>query len=446
MPGPKEHRLSNCKALAAIFVAAPLFAQYGGPALLTRGQAPAAMAASQIDFRPFLSIGGGYDTGLNGVGLDPNGKPVSVSSYSVEASGGISGLHSWKHTQVGLDYRASIRHYPGRSFYDGTDQSLLLGITHQVTRHVILSINTSAGLASHNFDQLALPQTVPFDRSTTYVPTNDFFDNRTMYFSNQTTLQVQKSTRLSYSVGVDGFITRRRSTALYGVSGAGAHSDIQYRVSRRSTIGAGYQYTHYSFNHIFSSTDLHAIVGSYANRISRSLEFSGTAGATLYETKFVQTVPVDPAIAILIGLTSVRQVTYSKKWIPSMSGRLAYTMKRGVAYINGGRSVTPGNGLFLTSTATVAGVGYTYTGLRRWSANFAATYNNSNSLGNFVGNYGSYSGTASLSRQIVRFTHGVLSFDARKYDSPDFRNYNKWSYRLQMALSFAPGDVPLRLW
>ena len=44
----KEHRLSHCKAIAAMFVTAPLFAQYGGPAVLTRGQAPAAMSASQI--------------------------------------------------------------------------------------------------------------------------------------------------------------------------------------------------------------------------------------------------------------------------------------------------------------------------------------------------------------------------------------------------------------
>ena len=72
--------------------------QYGGPAVLTRGQAPAAMAASQIDFRPYLSLTGGYDRGLNGVGVDPNGQPFNVSSYSVEATGGISGLHSWRHT------------------------------------------------------------------------------------------------------------------------------------------------------------------------------------------------------------------------------------------------------------------------------------------------------------------------------------------------------------
>src|SRR5438067_12630512 len=115
MPRPK-----HCTVIAAILLAAPLSAQYGGPAVLTRGQAPAAMAASQIDFRPFLSVSGGYDSGLNGVGVDPKGQAVNTSSYVVEASGGVSGLHSWKHTQVGLDYRASINHYPGRSFYDGS--------------------------------------------------------------------------------------------------------------------------------------------------------------------------------------------------------------------------------------------------------------------------------------------------------------------------------------
>jgi hypothetical protein len=43
-------------------------------------------------------------------------------------------------------------------------------------------------------------------------------------------------------------------------------------------------------------------------------------------------------------------------------------------------------------------------------------------------------------------THGVLSFNARKYDSPDFKNYNKWTYGVSLGLSFSPGDIPVRLW
>jgi len=75
-----------------------------------------------------------------------------------------------------------------------------------------------------------------------------------------------------------------------------------------------------------------------------------------------------------------------------------------------------------------------------------ASYTSSNSLGNFVGSYANYAITASFSRQVARLTHGVLSFNMRKYDSPDFNNYNTWSYGVRLGLGFTPGDIPLRLW
>ena len=45
---------------------ASVFAQSVGPAILTRGEAPAAMTAPQVSFQPFVEIGGTYDTGLAG--------------------------------------------------------------------------------------------------------------------------------------------------------------------------------------------------------------------------------------------------------------------------------------------------------------------------------------------------------------------------------------------
>src|SRR4051794_10982749 len=98
-------------------LAAPAFAQFGGPAVLTRGQAPTGMSVTQIDFRPFVTFEGNYDTGLNGVSVDPNGKPVDASGGGLPLPAGVSGLHSWKHTLLGLDYRLSFRHYFTQSFY-----------------------------------------------------------------------------------------------------------------------------------------------------------------------------------------------------------------------------------------------------------------------------------------------------------------------------------------
>jgi hypothetical protein len=431
-----------------------VYAQYGGPAVLTRGMAPTGMSAAQIDFRPFVTLDAGYDTGLNGVSLDANGKPVVASGSNVEITAGVSGLHSWKHTKLGLDYRASFRHYASQSFYDGTDQTLLLSIDHQITRHVTFTLRENAGIYSQNSALPLLQQTVSFDPSTTYVPTNDFFDNRTLYFSTQADLSVQKSTRLSFDLGADGFMTRRRSTALFGVSGAGARGDLQYRLTRRSTIGGGYTYTHYSYTGIFSSTDLHSIVGSYSLGLSRSVEIGAVAGVTFYETKFQRTVPIDPVIAAVICPPPelrtqpcvATQISYNKSHIPNISARISKVVPRGVVYASGGRSVTPGNGLFLTSTATNLNAGYSYTGLKRWSITTGASYSYSDSIGNVVGTYATTSIMASISRQLFPSTHAVFSFNAHKYGSGDFQNYNRWSYSLRAGLGFTPGDFPIRLW
>lgn len=73
-------------------------------------------------------------------------------------------------------------------------------------------------------------------------------------------------------------------------------------------------------------------------------------------------------------------------------------------------------------------------------------YSKSDSLGNVIGNYGWETGSLSVSRQLFRYTHGFLSANFSKYNSPDFQNYNRWTYFISAGLAFAPGDVALRLW
>jgi len=250
------------------------------------------MASPQIDFRPFVEVAGVYDTGLAGVAVNAQGQLGNEASMGLEVTGGISGIHSWKHTKIGLDYRGSVRRYLHTTSYDSTDQSLMLGISHQFSRHVSVTLNENAGLYSRSFGLSGLPQTVPFDPATTYAPTTDFFDNRTEYLSTQANLVIQKTARLSFSLGGDGFLVRRSSSALYGVTGATAHADVQYRLTRRSTIGANYEYVHFDFIGVLSGTDVHMVSGVYSVRLSRWLEFSGSGGVARAETRFIQTCPL----------------------------------------------------------------------------------------------------------------------------------------------------------
>ena len=56
------------------------------------------------------------------------------------------------------------------------------------------------------------------------------------------------------------------------------------------------------------------------------------------------------------------------------------------------------------------------------------------------------SANLSASRQVARYTHGVVQLLRAQYTSGDFRDYNKWSYSVNLGLSFSPGDIPVRLW
>ena len=434
------------RVLALLGLALPVAAQYAGPAILTRGEAPVAMAAPQIHFRPFLEITGIYDTGLATVAVTDKGGLADQASYGVELAWGISGTHSWRHTKVGLEYRGSISHYAQSSGFDSLDQSLLLGISHQLTRHAMFSLHTSAGFFSRDFGLTGLPQSVPFDPTTTNIPTTDFFDNRTMYVNTMADLILQKSTRLSFDLGGGGSIVRRRSSALDGTTSANAHGDLQYRLTRRVTIGASYNYNHFDFTHIFGGTDVHGATGTFAVQLTRWVEFTGYAGFARAESKFIQIVPIDPVIIALLGITQGTQVVHTIDYVPNVSARLSRTFQRGVAYIAGGHTVVPGNGLFLTSYATTVLGGYTYTGIRRWSFGAQVNWGRSRSIGNILGTYSNISGSLSASRQLFPSVHFIATYSARQYSSQDFTNYNRLVHEARIGLGWSPGDVPLRIW
>jgi hypothetical protein len=424
----------------------PVLAQYAGPAILSRGEAPAAMATPEIDFRPYVELFTVYDTGLSGVEVNSQGQLGDEVSIGLGITAGVSGTHSWRHTKIGLNYRGSYQRYEHITTMNSVNQSLMLGIVHQVSRHVAVTLNENLGLFSQSYGPEGLAQTVPFDPSTTYAPTSDFFDNRTEYLSTQANVIIQKTARLSFSLGGDGFLVRRSSSALYGVTGASAHADVQYRLTRRSTIGANYTFTHFDYIGVLSSSNLQGFSGVYSMRLSRWLEFSGSAGYFRVETRFIQNVPIDPAIAALIGTPEGTVVLDRIDHLMSGSGRLSRTFPKGVLYLSGGRGVTPGNGLFLTSVTTNAMAGYSYTGLRRWSLGVSAGYSRADSIGNVLGSYGSYNGTLTASRQIVRNVHGIVSFSGRRYNSVDFSLYNRLIYDVRVGVGYSPGDIPLRIW
>jgi hypothetical protein len=432
--------------IAVLSLVAPVYGQYAGPAILSRGEVPAAMSEATIQFRFFGAVMGTYDTGLATIAVNDQGGLATDSSAGVNLAGGIGGSHSWAHTKLGLDYRGSISYYTQKTLYNSANQALLLGISHQFSRHTAMVLRESAGYFSRDFGLAELNQAVPFDPAISALPTSDFFDNRTAYMTTQADFTMQRSTRLSLDMGGDFLINRRQSKALSGVTGEAARGDIEYRLNRRSTIGAGYHYQKFTFTRTIGGTDAHIFIMNYGIRISRNVEFSGFGGAMRVESKFIQNVPVDPVIAELLGITFSPQLVHSIRWSPNYAGRLSRTLHRGLVFVMTQRTVNPGNGLFLTSYMTSATAGYTYTGLRRWSATWQAGYSRSESLGNISGIYTGFTATASVSRMLRHGLSLVGSYSARQYGSPEFSAYNRLIYQTGFGMAFSPGETPLRIW
>jgi len=435
------------KLLALIGIAVPLFAQYGGPAILSRGEAPSAMVGPQLDFRPFVEVNGVYSTGLSGVTLDQSGNVTNDSGAGVRVTGGISGSHNWRHTLVGLSVRGGYTNYINKTYYNSTDISMNFAVRHQVSRHIGFMWENSMGIFNRDAGLLgSISPAVPFDPNQTYLPTTDFFNNRTIFYSSQLGMVIQRSARLSFNFGGGIFDTNRSSEALYGVIGESAVADVQYRLGKRTTIGAAYSYAHYGFGQVSSNTNGHTGEATLGYQISHWWEFSGSFGFTRVETKFIQSVPVDPAIAAIIGISQSNEVVYSLRYIPSVSARLSRTFHKGVLFLSGGYGMTPGNGLFLTSESLTASAGYTYTGLRRWSFGALVNYIDAHSIGNVYGSYGGETASLHASRQLFRTIHLVAGVDAHRYSSGTFQKYNQTVYNATVGLGWSPGDIPLRIW
>ena len=445
------------KQLRAIFMfglALPAWAQYAGPAILSRGEAPAAMTEPTVDFAFSVALTANYSRGLLGVATNSQGELVNDASYGAGLSLGLSGSHRWRHTRLGVNYSGSVYDYLNASYFAGINQAISIGLTHQFSRHILFTLRESSGwFTQFPASTASLSSSVPFDPSQGEIPTTDFYDNRTIYSTTIANLIYQATSRLSFSLGGGYFTDLRRSADLYSATGESATADAQYRLSRHVTVGGQYGFAHYGFSQGIGHSYIYSSTLSISARFDRWTELSLFGGAARVASSFEESVPINPAfLAILCpsgivancNLPNSLVINNNTFWAPDFGIRFSRAFERGVAYLNAGERLNPGNGLFLTSRAETAAVGYGYSGLRKWSLNVGGYYVRALSVGNVQGGYGQLTGSFSMSHRILPHLSLVASLSATKYQSSSFADYNHLTYFASIGLGFSSKDIPVR--
>lgn len=419
--------------------------QYEGPSILSRDKSQIGQRGGKlIDFRFYGEVTGVYDSGLAPVSVDPSGNPISVgANYGTEIGFGAFGSRTWSRDKLSVEYHGNYRHYTNNSFFDGTDQFLDLKYSRALMRHVNIDVKETAGtvsLANGFFTYLPLTNTDLFA-----VPTNEIFDNRTNFIQSRVDVTWQKTGRLSFSAGGEGFLVRRRSLALAGLNGYRVHGDAAYRLTRRQTVSLNYAYTYFDFQRFFGSSALHSAAVGYSVGLSKRLEFSSQAGVYLINVVGLQSVTVDPAIAAIIGRTSATTSFDRNIAIPLGEARLIRKFEKSSLNFGISTGASPGNGVFLTSRQTVGVIEYSYVGIRRLTAGLSASYGQLSATGQTIGKYSNFQSGAGLTYRILRDTHMEFRYDFRHYSTQN-NLYNKDSQRITLGIAYSPGDRPLAIW
>jgi hypothetical protein len=418
---------------------------YSGPAILSRGEVPTAQSAAPVAFRPYIGLSGIYDSGLVPVSLTAAGGIPSTDLYGVELNLGAYTYHVWKHTTLGLDYRGDFRHYTA-TFWDGTDQILSLILTHRPSKRVTFTLRNQGGIYSLNSYSLSSPVLGGLDPNYLQLPQNDIYDSRVIYIGTSADLTYQLTHRLSFNIGGDGTLVRRQSSALYGMTGAVARGDLEYRISRHSTLGADYRFTYFDYTRGFGNSNIQSVGLNYSTQFSRHVQLSARIGGARVESTSLAEVALDPAIAALLGESDAIQAAYRLNYVPDMQVRLLDTFRRSnftLAYLN---QVVPGNGVYLTSRNNSADASYSYTGVRHWNFGVNGSYGRMSALVQTIGAYTAYGGGVGVTRDLGKGLHTVVRLDERHYDVASSSAFKHNEFRASVGLNFSPGDVPLVLW
>jgi hypothetical protein len=432
-----------CVAFASTAVAQ--LSNYLGPGVLTDGAGTiGSRSGEQVDLRYFANVNGVYDNGVQTLSVDSKGNLVQPGPLEgVEVLFGAYGSHSWRTGLLGLDFRGDYRDYVSNSYYDGSDDSLTIGYTYQKSRRLYFDFRGIGGTYSNYLGSVpggsvSIPNAI--NQSNLLL-----FDNRTDFLQGFASMTYLLTPRASITVGGNGFYVGRQSSELIGMEGYTGRARFQYRVSRATSIGGSYERTHYQYPGSFGNADMNNYNFFLATQFGRWWTFSMQGGAYQVNTLGLQTVALDPSIALLLGVSSTEQTFLAKDWLPAGQANLSRKFKDANLTFLYSRTMSPGNGVYLTSRSEGGNTAYSYTGIRKLTFTIGGGYTSLSSLGQGIAPYKSYVGSSGLTYNMTHALHLVARYDLRQQEIK-IAGYRATSYRLTLGLAFSPGALPLSLW
>lgn len=427
--------------------------EYSGPAVLSRSYSISQpLIPQQLKWTESVGLSSVYDSGITRtVNADGSLGPASTL-IGMMLNWSLSGRHYFRRDMVSVNYTGNMSQYSGLGAYNGLNQSISANYSHVLSRRLTLNLSGAGSIYSLNSaleNQPVGSETIANINIATS-PNIQIFDVGGKQFSSQADLTWQLTSRLSFSMGTSYFALEQDSALLLGVTGQQARGDVNYRLTRKTTIGSYYSFNHYLYPHGFgnTATNTAGLIYSYAFNRTTQLRFRG--GLSTVQSLGLETVPINPAIAALLGVSTGVIDSYNTYRTTDFSVQFVKDFRGGkrTASLAYARGISPGNGVFQTSEQESISANLTTRVFRNYSFSIIAGRDTlgsvtASSVMQNLGKYQSEYGRLSLSRAYRRGVGLSLTAEYRYFDVAVLGYLRS---QLRITSGFTWGSGTGRLW
>lgn len=418
---------------------------YQGPGISSPGVGSiGSPSGQQLDLRYYVGVSGVVDSTIVPFATDSQGNLIHIPYlYGIEVSGGAYGVHSWKRSQLALDYEGSYTKFMNYDGYNSTNHALNLGYTDQISRHLTLDLRESAGSLIFGTGQVADAASAALNSS--FTPAASLYNARVYYLQSSASATWQQSARMSYTFGGSAFLQDLKSEGLSNTWGYTFNASAKRRMSKNTTLGVTYALSHFEFPVFASVSDSNDFEGFFATTFARFWTLSIGAGATVTSGRSMFTFALNPVIAALLGQSTVTGISSFQTTYPSGTASLKRQFQHALLAFNYYRGVNSGNGAFTTGRLDNASASISYTGVRKVNLGASGSYYSFKSIGQDLGTYSLYSAGAGVSYALGRDLYLAVRYDFLDQQI-NISNYSHTGSRATVGLNFSPGNLPLSLW
>lgn len=425
--------------------------EYTGPAVLSRSYSiNQALVPEQVKWNETFGVSAVYDTGIER-SVNADGTPGAVSALTgTIISWGFAGKHYFKRDLIGFTYGGNWSQYSGYGAYNGTNQHASATYSHVLTRRLTLNLAGSGSIMSLNSileNQPVGPEGIA-NVNLASSPSIQIFDYGSKQMSMQADLTFQQTNRLSYSLGTSYFGIEQDAAFLLGMTGQQARADVNYRLTRKTTVGAYYSHSNYLYSSGFGNSDTDTFGGIYSYAFNRTTQVRFRGGISVVQSLGLVSVQINPVIAALLGESTGFIDSYATYKTTDMSAQFIKDFRHGttasLAYAHG---ISPGNGVYQTSEMESISATLAARVFRSYTLSLAVGRDTLQAVTqSIVDNFGTYRSehaTLSLGRTYRRGVGLSLALEYRHFDIDELGFVRN---QLRVTSGFSWGSGNGRLW